>query len=132
MPKISDVNVKDSAVKAAVVGWLTSYDCHQGDEDNVKCALEDLLRGGCINGMVSNLCNYSETTAFFEEHKEEINEMLKDNFEICGFEGSIFNCDRFDTEDFLCLETTNQNLLAWWAFEEKAYEVYSEMYEQED
>jgi hypothetical protein len=79
--------------------------------------LDDLLSHGCISGMVGSLIYYDDTIPFFEKHKEEINKMIF-NWEDetgCNFLDTLRG---FDQADKLCLETTNQNLLTWFAFEE--------------
>lgn len=73
---------------------------------------EDVLQYGCVSGCVSELIYYSDTLAFYEEYKEEINNLLNN----IGLNMSDLN--GFDEEDPLCLETNNRNLLAWFGFEE--------------
>lgn len=82
---------------------------------------EDLMRMGCISGMIGELIYYHDTVKFYKKHKEDINNLLYELLGSCGF-----NCpeelfgDKWDIEDPLCIEQTNQNLLAWFAFEETA------------
>ena len=38
--------------------------------------------------------------------------------------------DKFDIEDPLCMETQNQNLLAWFAYEETARAILEELGEE--
>ena len=98
------------------------------DEDYFESWFEDLMQNGCVSGMVSELIYYSDTTKFYEKHQERINEMLKDLMWEIGADNlaGIFG-DKFDSEDPLCLETTNQNLLAWFAFEETARSLANEI-----
>jgi len=86
-------------------------------EEYIESYFEDLMQYGCVNGMVSGLIYYSETLAFYDRHKDEINEILQDLLWSCGFScpSELFS-DKWDKEDPLALETTNQNLLAWFAF----------------
>jgi hypothetical protein len=98
------------------------------DEDYFEGWFEDLMQNGCVSGMVSELIYYCDTTKFYEKHQERINEMLKDlMWEIGADNMSGLFGDKFDSEDPLCLETTNQNLLAWFAFEETARNLANEI-----
>jgi hypothetical protein len=88
----------------------------------------DLMNNGCQSGMVSGLIYYYETTKFFTKHKDEINQMLSNTLSECGlsYPSEVFG-DKFDTDDFLCIDTTNQNLLAWFAFEETARNIANQL-----
>jgi len=85
---------------------------------------EDLMRIGCVSGMIGELIYYHDTVKFYKKHKEDINTLLYELIEGCGFNSpkELFG-DRWDTEDPLCIEQTNQNLLAWFAFEETARNI---------
>ena len=91
--------------------------------------LEDVLQYGCVNGMVSALIYYNQTKAFYERHKEAINNFLGDTLSNLGFNCpvDIFG-DKWDKKDPLALDTHNQNLLAWFAFEEVAENLLNEGY----
>lgn len=80
-------------------------------------AIDELMAHGCISGMVSGLIYYSDTTKFFEDHKEEINELLQSELQACGLSIEEIFRDKWDKDDPLCMDTNNQNLLAWWGFE---------------
>lgn len=80
-------------------------------------AIDELMRHGCQSGMVSELIYYSDTIKFFEDHKQEINELLKNTMEETGLGMSELFGDKFDADDPLCMDTNNQNLLAWFGFE---------------
>ncbi len=88
----------------------------------------DLMNHGCVSGMVSGLIYYSETTKFFTDHKDEINKMLSSTLDECGLgcPSELFG-NKFDTDDFLCIETTNMNLLAWYSFEETTRSVANQL-----
>ena len=47
--------------------------------------LRDLMYGGCQSGMVGSLVYYKDTLAFYKRHKAEIQAMLKDTMQDCGF-----------------------------------------------
>lgn len=95
------------------------------NKDYVESFFNDLLQHGCVSGMVSELVYYSDTLKFFKKHKEDINELLKETLSQYGRNSSpsdIFG-EKFDSEDALCLDTNNQNLLAWFSFEEVSRKI---------
>ena len=81
-------------------------------------AIDELMAHGCQSGIVSGLIYYADTTKFFEDHKGEINKLLKDTLWSTGLDTAELFGDKWDTDDPLCMDTTNQNLLAWFGFEE--------------
>ena len=87
-------------------------------EDKVNI-FTDVLYYGCQSGMVGFLIWYSDTTAFYKKYREEINELLYDVQASTGLYGmkDLFG-KRWDEEDPLAIEDYNQNLLAWFGFEE--------------
>lgn len=88
-------------------------------KDDKKNIVLDVLNNGCQSGFVGHLIYYSQTTAYYEEYKEEINELLYDTMDECGIyvPSELFG-DKWDKEDPLALYQYNQNLLAWFGFEE--------------
>lgn len=104
-----------------------------------KTYLQDLTQHGAISGMVGGLIYYSETTQFFNEHRDEILAMLHELKEETGLdEKELFGDKWNDWEDLLEAEaddldtladTNNQNLLAWFAVEELAKKELDELEE---
>lgn len=100
----------------------TSCNSRAADYDNgVKGFLDDLFYGGCQSGIIDELIYYSDTVKFYKQYKSEINAMLKDTLDECGFTSPVelFGC-KWDTDDIFAEEQHNQNLLAWFGFEETA------------
>lgn len=79
----------------------------------------DVLEHGCVSGIVSELIYYSDTIRFYKRYRDEINELLKGLMDSTGLYSmkELFG-KNWDDEDPLILETHNQNLLAWFGFEE--------------
>ena len=44
--------------------------------DDLLRSMEDLQQYGCVSGMIGELIYYDDTEKFFDEYKEEINEMI--------------------------------------------------------
>jgi len=80
--------------------------------EDKKHWLENLARNGCVSGHVSALTYYSDTTAFFDEHEEEILALAQDNeFDVSVVERGI---------------TGFKNEMAWFAFERLAHECFED------
>lgn len=94
------------------------------DYESFEAYLSDLLSNGCISGMVGALTMYSDTLDFTKRNAHDINELLSNQLSILGMESpsELFG-EKWDSEDSLCLDTNNRNLLAWFAFEETAREI---------
>lgn len=80
---------------------------------------KDVLYHGCVSGIVSELIWYSQTTAFYKKYREQINELLSETMNGTGLHNlsELFG-ERWDKEDPLATDVYNQNLLAWFGFEE--------------
>lgn len=87
--------------------------------DDKKNIFTDVLHYGCQSGTVGFLIYYSDTVAFYNRYKEEINTLL---YDLMGDIGSTSMSELFgnkwDKEDPLCIDSYNQNLMAWFGFEE--------------
>ena len=89
------------------------------DYSDKKAIFTDVLYHGCQSGIVGSLIYYTDTVAFYKRHREEINALLQETMDECGsYNPSDLFGDKWDKEDPLVLDTYNQNLLAWFGFEE--------------
>jgi len=104
---------KDAAI------WLKKQSINY--DNGIEGALDDLMRGGCASGIVKHLIYYSDTRKFYTRHKKEITLLLSQILD--GFCPSSVFGKQWDKEDPLALEDKNQNLLAWFGFEESARNV---------
>jgi hypothetical protein len=84
-------------------------------------ALKDLFYGGCQSGLVGHLIYHKDTLAFYRKHRKEIDELLYTSLDDIGENGpaDLFG-EKWDKTDPLARDTQNQNLLAWFGFEETA------------
>lgn len=89
------------------------------DYDEKRYIFTDVLHYGCQSGTVGFLIYYRDTVAFYRKYRNEIGELLYDEMRNTGLHAmtELFG-DRYDEEDPLANETHNQNLLAWFGFEE--------------
>lgn len=89
------------------------------DYTDKKAIFTDVLYHGCQSGIVGSLIYCTDTVAFYKRHREEINTLLQETMDECGsYNPSDLFGDKWDKEDPLVLDTYNQNLLAWFGFEE--------------
>lgn len=88
------------------------------DYKDIATYIKEVLEHGCGSGIVSDLIYYHDTLAFYEKHKEEINSLLYERLREVG-EYDLSKAFRsWEEEDPLAIEVHNQNLLAWFGFEE--------------
>lgn len=89
------------------------------DYDEKRYIFTDVLHYGCQSGTVGFLIYYRDTVAFYRKYRSEIGGLLCDEMRDTGLYAmtELFG-DRYDEEDPLANETHNQNLLAWFGFEE--------------
>lgn len=114
-PKIP-TNKCESALERTVARWANSSG--RDYDTGAKGALGDLFYGGCQSGIVSELIYYADTLKFYKRHREAINALLKRMQEDTGM--SAEGLRNWDKTDPLALDSKNQNILAWYGFEETA------------
>lgn len=106
----------DNKLTRRVCNYVIQHWHSYEDKTNI---FKDVLYHGCVSGIVSELVWYSQTTAFYKKYNDEINSLLTELMQSIGcFSLKEIFRDRFDEEDPLCIDTQNQNLLAWFGFEE--------------
>lgn len=90
-----------------------------GDYNDKNYIFTDVLDHGCRSGVVDELIYYSDTVKFYNRYKKEINELLHESMASIGeYAPSCLFGDKWDKEDPLAQDIYNQNLLAWFGFEE--------------
>ena len=120
--KLTLTNIKetkrntDSPLVRRVCNYVIS---RWGDYDDKKDVFTDVLNYGCQSGIVGELIYYSDTVRFYKQYKDEINSLLYDAMNGTGiYSPSELFGNKWDKEDPLAQDTYNQNLLAWFGFEE--------------
>jgi len=102
----SYANAKPASLRSAVAIEALEY-------HDPKIFFNDLLQHGCISGMVSSLVYYTDTHAFFDQHYQAI-ENLRDEVED-------------NLGEPLQVKGDLKNFMAWFAFEETAYQIALEL-----
>lgn len=119
--KLNKTNViKLREGRKTLKNYVINYILERWDDyENKEDIFLDVLHYGCQSGIVGDLIYFSQTVKFYNTYKEEINALLNDiMYDIGSYSPSDIFGEKWDTEDPLCLETNNQNLLAWFGFEE--------------
>ena len=131
---IKRINQEAKANNDGLTESVTDYILDKWDEyDDKKDIVTDVLEHGCQSGMVGHLIYYNQTTAYYEGHKDEINKLLYETMDECGiYAPSQLFGDKWDEEDPLAIDYYNQNLLAWFGFEETMRKVAREFEELEE
>jgi len=106
-------------LERAVAGIIRDYTQTMSEGE----FLEDLQHGGCASGMVTELIHYRDTVRWFNRFRKEINGLLSQVLDASGCGVEKFFGRHWDRTDPLAYQTHNQNLLAWFSFEETAYRL---------
>ncbi|PCI77818.1 MAG: hypothetical protein COB20_07105 [SAR86 cluster bacterium] len=100
------INSKPNSLQAAVASEAL-------DHEDIKCFFSDLLQHGCISGMIGSLIYYTDTHTFFDAHYDAIEELRQEYQDNIG--------------EPLEIKENLKNFLAWFAFEETAYQMALEL-----
>lgn len=112
----------ESKLKSAVIRILK--DKAKDYKGDYKTLFNDILRYGLQSGIISDLIYYDDTKAWFKKHNSDISMLLKDTMYQTGANNpsQIFG-KKWDETDPFASDTNNQNLLAWFSFEETTREI---------
>ena len=100
--------------------WLTE------GQENDSFLIKDIAKHGCAGG-VPGLIYYNETTAFYDEHEEEIWTMLSDAADAAGILNGLMLYNICKNPDDM---TTLKNDLVWFAVEVAAQELVDNIEEE--
>lgn len=109
---------------------LTERVCNYllGFEESERVShIQDIQYGGCSSGVVSDLIYYSDTLEFFKQYKRFINAMLVEYMDNSGSSNPADILKDWDKSDPLAMDTSNQNLLAWFGFEMTIYNIANQL-----
>ena len=97
---------------------------NKGTVEDIETYINNLMYGGCQSGMEGSLIYYHDTLRFYKTFENEIQELLKEMFDQTGYTSpaELFG-KNWDKEDIFAKDTANQNLLAWFGFEETVRKI---------
>ena len=120
--KLNLKNIK--SIKRNTDSKLTRHVCNYiilrwNDYEEKRHIFTDVLDYGCQSGVVGELIYYCDTVRFYKQYKGEIDALLYKSMQETGlYSPSKLFGDKWDKEDPLANGDFNQNLLAWFGFEE--------------
>ena len=125
---LSEIKGIDKLHKYVIDDILEDSEGYEGNtlQEKITARLEDVSHG-CSSGTVSSLIYYTDTCEFFKKYKKEISALIKNYQEETG--SNISDLEWFDKEDVFCEEQNNQNYLAWFAYENIAFNLMSALEE---
>ena len=122
-------NNTNNELKKYVIDYILENEYNSDKE--IYNFINNLLTHGCQSGMVGGLISYNDTVEFYEKYKYEINNLLYELLENTGLSIQKLFGKKWDNEDPLVNERFNQNLLAWFGFEETARNIWEQDLNQE-
>ena len=112
--KIDGALVSDGLMREV----LDDINYHAQDYDNgAEGFISEVLTHGCQSGIVGMLISYYDTGEFYKKHKADIT-ILVDMLDDTGLSVNELFGKQWDNHDPLVLDMYNQNLLAWFGYEE--------------
>ena len=114
---------EERTLKNYVINYIIEMEYKTNDE--IKGFFDDLFKGGCQSGFISDLIYYKDTNKFFDDHEDEIETLISQNMKDCGIETRplFINSLNGSAESI----TQEKNLLSWFAFEETARSLANEL-----
>ena len=97
----------------------------QGDDEEIKGFIGDLINHGCQSGMVTELIYYADTIKFYDKFEDDIEDLISENMEGLGIETRPLFIESLNgsAENM----TQEKNLLSWFAFEETVRRINGEL-----
>lgn len=86
-------------------------------KEQLKSFLEDLLKGGCVSGMISEFIYHSDCKEFYIKHIDELEQIIEDLEDNIG--------ERIENK----FNAPHYTFVCWICFEEYCYNIYNEVFE---
>jgi len=128
--KLKELAAQSKSPLVKKVASIIASKKRNGGYDTLQSVFQDISYG-LQSGVISELIYYSDTIKWFKKYNTEISRMLRNSMEDMGVDSlsDLFG-KNWDTTDPFANDTQNQNLLAWYSFEETARNLsYSLGYE---
>ena len=104
-----------SAFNQIILSSIDSYD--GGKKEQLKSFIEDLQKGGCISGMISEFIYHADCKAFYVLHLDELENIKNEIEESQGC--PVENHYKLPHYTFMC----------WLCFEEYCFDIYRSSFE---
>lgn len=107
------------------VKWMVYQGCdtsyHDDKQEAAQSYVEDIQRGGCQSGTVSELIYTKDCIEFYMRYRQEIDKMAYELMTDCGCGPEMFT--DWDKDDPFARDDYNQTILAWFGFEETVHRL---------
>jgi len=102
-------------------------------EEKLKARLNDIFKHPLLSGsgIVSSLIYSDDITKFYQRYKKQISELLYEILDGTDLSIDKLFVDKWDSTDPLALDYNNQELLAWFAYQEIASRLSDYLEEEE-
>ncbi len=120
--KDSEMNKPTTRLERAVLAILKD-NSESGKAADILSTAKDVTQYGCQSGCISQLIYYHDTVKFYKRHQKEIDQMLAELVsDVDEPPEKIFR--DWDRDDPLARDDYNQNMLAWFGFEEATRRLF--------
>ena len=110
------MNQKPSTKLERAVYSMLRSNANSTSATDVQETADDVMQHGCQSGIIGQLIYYTDTVKFYKKHRDEISKLVSELYDQTGEGPNILR--GWDNSDPLAMEVYNQNVLAWFAFEE--------------
>ena len=88
--------------------------------------IDEVVQHGCVSGIVSALIYYSGTVKFYDEHEDEVWDLLEDHSQNYGSDNILEFIGGFNGAKHVGSLDQFKNLLTWWSVEETYHHLINE------
>jgi hypothetical protein len=120
------VIAKESKLSGAVIRILKRK--VKDYNGNYESLLKDILHDGLQSGIIGELIYYTDTLAWYKKYQKDIMALLNESMWSYGTRNpaDLFG-KKWDADDPFANDTQNQNLLAWYSFEETCMNILNRL-----
>lgn len=97
-------------------------------DEEIKTFLDEITSHGCVSGMIPHLIYYTDTNKYYDEFQEDIENSLANYGDSCGAKNRFESISYLQGADSVGSIEQEKNLLAWFGFENAAYEIAQELF----
>jgi len=116
-----ETEFKDNKLKLAVLEVIKEYK-NKGYEKPTDL-IADVLKGGCISGILGEFTYYADTTNFYNKYEGEIFDLIAEESENSGNESIYDFMNSLTGSAGVCDIETHKNLLVWFVVERITQEI---------
>lgn len=129
LKRLRQIGAKSTSTLVKKVVSIIARNYVDGGYSSLESYFNEIQQNGCVSGMISELIYYNDTVAFWKRYKKDIMNILIVTMSDLGTESpaKVFG-KNWDQDDPFATDTANQNLLAWFGFEQTAYDLANNLF----